>query len=96
MIALSTFLRWPLWGVLAISRIFVPWRTLFVVYPGDETDVKAYSPACLIWMRNTWLYRGKPQFTGFQIRRGSDPFFGIVVYFSSTVDEMSMIIIRNI
>ena len=88
MIMLSTALRWPLWGVLAVSRLVVPWRTLFVVYPGDESDVTAYAPDCFVWMRNTWLFRGKPQFAGLQIRKGAKPFFGLVVYVSSTIEEM--------
>lgn len=91
MVAISTVFRWPLWGILFLSRAFIPWRSLFVVYPGDISDVKAYSPDSMIWLRDTWLYRGKPQFAGIQIRKGGKgkaAFWGIVVYISSTADEL--------
>jgi hypothetical protein len=91
MVTLSTVFRWPLWGILFLSRIFVSWRTLFVIYPGDLSDIKAYSPDSLIWLRDTWLFRSKPQFAGIQIRKGgkgTEAYWGIVVYISSTTDEL--------
>lgn len=92
MLTISTVFRWPLWGILLLSRIFIPWRSVFVVYPGDISDIRAYCPDGFIWLRNTWLYRGKPQFAGIQLRRaaaGNEAYWGIVVYVSSTVDELS-------
>ena len=91
MAIISTLLRWPLWIILALARPFVRWQTLFVVYPGDINDIKAYSPNSLMWLRNTWLFRGKPQFAGLQIRRGAKDertFRGIIVYISSTIEEL--------
>lgn len=91
MAIISTVFRWPLWGGLFLSRALISWRTLFVVYPGHISDVKAYCPDSLIWMRDTWLFRGKPQFAGIQVRRGAkgtEAFWGIVLYISSTTDEL--------
>ncbi len=84
-------LRWPLWWLLALTRPFIRWRSLFVVYPGRVDDIRAYSPDSMMWLRKSWLYWGKPQFAGVQIRpagQGGETFWGIVVYVSSTVDEM--------
>ena len=92
MAIITTVFRWPLWGILLLSRSFIPWRSLFVVYPGDISDIKAYCPDNLLWMRDTWLYRGKPQFAGIQIRKGAkaaEAYWGVVVYISSTADELS-------
>lgn len=91
MAIITTVFRWPLWGILLLSRIFITWRSLFVVYPGDINDIKAYAPDSLIWLRDTWLYRGKPQFAGIQIRKGArglEAYWGIVVYISSTTAEL--------
>lgn len=91
MAIITTAFRWPLWGILFLSRAFISWRSLFVVYPGDISDIKAYCPDNLLWMRDTWLYRGKPQFAGIQIRKGAkgkEAYWGIVVYISSTTDEL--------
>ena len=74
-----------------LSRCFIPWRSLFVVYPGDISDIKAYGPDNLLWLRDSWLYRGKPQFAGIQIRKAAkaaEAYWGVVVYISSTADEL--------
>ena len=92
MLLISTVLRWPLWGLLFLSRAFIRWRSLFVVYPGQPSDIRAYSPDSLIWLRNTWLFRGKPQFAGIQIRHGVNSggsYWGVVVYLSSTAQELT-------
>ena len=91
MAIVSLVFRWPLWGVLFLSRPLLRWRSLFVVYPGQVSDVKAYAPDSLIWLRDTWLYRGKPQFAGIQFRKNAkdaEGHWGIVVYISSTADEL--------
>ena len=84
-------LRWPLWWVLALARPFIRWQSLFVVYPGRVDDIRAYCPDSLMWMRKSGLYWGKPQFAGVQIRpagQAGQTYWGIVVYVSSTVEEM--------
>ncbi len=88
MVLATTVFRWPLWLLLALSRTAVQWHCLFVVYPGDKGDIEKYAPRNLTWLRTTWLFRGKPQFAGIQIRHGSKVFRGIVVYVSSTVAEL--------
>jgi len=66
-LTVSLFLRWPIWILLGIARFFKPFDYLFLVYPGDDSDLDGYCPR---WLAKSWLFSTKPTIAGV-ISKGS-------------------------
>ncbi|TSC54447.1 MAG: hypothetical protein LiPW31_111 [Microgenomates group bacterium LiPW_31] len=60
-IVVSLFLRWLIWCVLGLLRIFKPFNYLFLVYPGTDSDLDGYCPRRLA---KSWLFSKKPAIGG--------------------------------
>jgi hypothetical protein len=54
----SLILRWPVWGILRIARVF---DYIFLVYPGSASDLDGYCPRKIA---RSWLFSGKPTVGG--------------------------------
>jgi hypothetical protein len=61
-ITTNVLLRWPVWLALFCVRRFAPFRYVFLVYPGDDSDLDGYCPR---WIARSWLFFDKPTLAGF-------------------------------
>jgi len=60
-IVVSLVMRWPIWAILGLARIFKPFDYLFLVYPGTDSDLDGYCPRRLA---KSWLFSKKPAIGG--------------------------------
>lgn len=78
----SLVLRWPIWGVLALARIFKPFDYLFLVYPGTDKDLDGYCPRRLA---KSWLFSKKPTIGGIISKSAGGR--GLILVVPNTVKE---------
>jgi len=83
-LAMSLFLRWPIWGILWFLKVtgIKPFNYLFLVYPGTDADLDGYCPR---WLAKSWLFSKKPTLGGV-ISKGSGG-RGLTLVVPNTVQE---------
>jgi len=86
-ITVSLVFRWPIWilvRILITLKIMKPFGYVFLVYPGDPSDLDGYCPR---WLARSFLYRSKPTIGG-DIEKSVGG-KGLTVVVPDTIKELS-------
>ena len=79
-LTMNVILRWPIWGILRCLRRFSLFDYIFLVYPGDSSDLDGYCPR---WLARSWLFLRQPTIGGMI----SGKSLGLVLVVPNTVGE---------